>query len=137
MKETQRFKGKKVVVTGASRGLGKAIAALFVREGAEVLGLASDEKKLKAVAKELGSGFQALKVDLAKSGCQEMVAEAVGKRWGKLDLLVNNAAIHGHMGGLADGAVAGFDQVIQVNVLAPHHLIQELLPYLLKGTKPR
>jgi NAD(P)-dependent dehydrogenase (short-subunit alcohol dehydrogenase family) len=131
----QKLEGETAVVTGASRGLGLAIARLFVREGAAVLGVARDETNLKKAASEFGRNFHPLQADLGQPGIETSIAKEVEGLWGRLDLLVNNAAIHGHMGGL-DGA-RDFELVFQTNVLAPSNLCRALLPLLEKSDSPR
>ena len=92
-----RFKDKVVLITGASRGIGKAIALLFAKEGAKVIvNYHSAEKEANEVVKEIskiGSEAIAVKCDVSKEEeVKKMVSEGI-KRFGKIDILVNNAGI--------------------------------------------
>src|SRR5581483_1133175 len=88
--------GKCAIVTGASRGIGKAIAVAFAKEGAHVALLATDEAKLKSVADEiapLGRKVFVRSVDLRKGDAVRDAIDAAKDALGGLDVLVNNAGI--------------------------------------------
>ena len=111
-----RLSGKRAVVTGAAQGIGKAIAAVFVAEGAELLLADLDPAKLAATAAELGQeGFVA---DISRKSEIERLFARVSERWGGLDVLVNNAGIT-HAAELDDLAEADFDRVLAINLKAP------------------
>ena len=111
-----RLSGKRAVVTGAAQGIGKAIAAVFVAEGAELLLADLDPAKLAATAAELGQeGFVA---DLSRKSEIDRLFARVSERWGGLDVLVNNAGIT-HAAELDDLAEADFDRVLAINLKAP------------------
>lgn len=111
-----RLSGKRAVVTGAAQGIGKAIAAAFVAEGAEVLLADLDADKLTVTAAELGQeGFVA---DLSRKAELDRLFARVAERWGGLDVLVNNAGIT-HAADLDDLAEADFDRVLAINLKAP------------------
>ena len=111
-----RLSGKRAVVTGAAQGIGKAIAAAFVAEGAELLLADLDPAKLAATAAELGQeGFVA---DISRKSEIERLFARVSERWGGLDVLVNNAGIT-HAAELDDLAEADFDRVLAINLKAP------------------
>lgn len=111
-----RLSGKRTVVTGAAQGIGKAIVAAFVAEGAELLLADFDAAKLAATAAELGQeGFVA---DLSRKAEIDRLFARVSERWGGLDVLVNNAGIT-HAADLDDLAEADFDRVLAINLKAP------------------
>ncbi len=88
----RRFEGKNVIVTGAGRGIGRAIAERFAREGAEVMLVGRTREPLEETAEAIGSGW----VQTADIGSSEEVnraVEAARERWGRIDVLVNNAGI--------------------------------------------
>ena len=111
-----RLSGKRAVITGAAQGIGKAIAAAFVREGAELLLADLDAAKLEATAAELSQeGFVA---DLSSKAEIDRLFARVAQRWGGLDVLVNNAGIT-HAADLDDLTEADFDRVLAINLKAP------------------
>lgn len=87
------FQGKVVVVTGGSRGIGKAIGAAFAREGAQVVLAAASADNLAKAAKEMSGGPDALTVagDLRQLAACEALFKAVNDRFKRCDVLVNNA----------------------------------------------
>ena len=97
MKELLKLKGKAALVTGASRGIGKAIALALAKEGADVaVNCASSVEKAEQVAREikkLGRNAIVIKADVAdKMAVESMVQETV-KQFGKIDVVVNNAGM--------------------------------------------
>ncbi len=134
------FTRRRILITGASRGVGLGAARLLLASGASVLGTARDAARLEATARELKrlGDFEGVVADLNRPAeAAEVLATAVAKHWGSLDALVNNAAIGGENGGFAVAPAQDLEKVLTVNLLAPQHLIRALLPLLLKGTEPR
>ncbi|MGY8997941.1 MAG: SDR family NAD(P)-dependent oxidoreductase, partial [Alphaproteobacteria bacterium] len=122
------FKGKRIIVTGSTRGIGLATARLFVERGAEVVVHGrTDESVARAVA-EIGGGH-GIAADLETlEGCQSLIDGSL-KVLGGLDVLVNNA-------GLGDASEFGattpefWQSMMDVNVRAPYFLTQNALPAL-------
>lgn len=120
-----RLNGKSALVTGASRGIGRAIACRLAAEGATIAVHARSEDSALAVVREIESaGGSALPVtaDLgAASAPSELVAEALAAL-GRLDVLVNNAGgwgdVPGEYGPILDATVAGYEAVFGLNVRA-------------------
>jgi len=113
-----RLAEKVAIVTGASRGTGEATARRFVAEGARVVVADIEVSGGEAVAKDLGGSacFQRLDV-----GCEEDWASAVAatiERWGRLDVLVNNAALL-HLAALEDTTTEDFERLVRVNQIGP------------------
>ena len=110
-----RLTGKTAVITGASAGIGAAIAERFVEEGASVLLTDLAEDSGVALGKRLGQRF--LRADMASTADRDALFEDVTSTWGGLDILVNNAGIT-HAAELNELTEEGFDRVIAVNVKA-------------------
>jgi len=83
--------GKTVIVTGASRGIGAATAEEFARNGATVVLVAQDEKKLSQLAKKIGSTARVHVVNIAKFKQMEKMFKATLREFGKIDIVINNA----------------------------------------------
>jgi NAD(P)-dependent dehydrogenase (short-subunit alcohol dehydrogenase family) len=134
--------GRRVLVTGVSRGIGFETAKRFLREGASVLGVSRNESRLAAALEELRplGDVSVVCVDLSDPASPERVRAAVAKRWGALDVLFNNAAIMENSGDprtFEDEAAHALEHSLQSNVLAPFRLTMELLPLLRAGREPR
>src|SRR5436309_3897586 len=120
------FEGKKALVTGGGRGIGRAIALAFARQGADVALAARGRDELDAVAGEIRAlGRKAFihVVDLADTDRAVNMVNAAAGELGSLDILVNNAgrfpAVPGPMGPLAGATVDAFDAMYRLNVRAP------------------
>jgi 2-deoxy-D-gluconate 3-dehydrogenase len=121
-----RFKNKVVMVTGASRGIGQAIAVAFAREGAKVVGVArSDLAATASQVKSAGGEFVAVNADLGKTTQKEatdLVARIL-KQTGRIDVLVNNAGII-RRAPAVDFSEADWNEILQTNLSAPFFLCQ-------------
>jgi len=110
-----RFDGKSVLITGGSEGIGFAIAAGLVKEGARVLLVARREEVLAEAARKLGPNASYLAGDVASTQTAERAVEAALSRHGGLDLLVNNAGIL-RPGTVADLSMEDVDAMLAVNL---------------------
>jgi short-subunit dehydrogenase len=114
---------KKIVVTGASRGIGKAIALYFGAQGFDVAICARDEKKLDAVAAELRStGAEVISsaCDVADPKQIQQFAAKIEGQWGKVDVLVNNAGQY-LPGRVIDEPQGNLEQLIATNLYSAYH----------------
>lgn len=127
---TDRFslKGRVALVTGASRGLGFAMAEALADHGAKVVLNARDEASLRDAAAKLGAGFLAFDVTDPRQ-CQDALARIVADH-GKLDILVNNAGIQ-HRRPLIEWEDADFDRVVAVNLSACFRLARDAARFML------
>jgi NAD(P)-dependent dehydrogenase (short-subunit alcohol dehydrogenase family) len=128
--------GKTALVTGASRGIGRATALAIAQAGAQVVvHYAQSAKEAQAVVAEIraaGGRAEAVSADLAAADGPAKLAEQVKSIVGdRLDILVANAGI-GFMATIEETTVKDFDEVFAVNVRAPFFLVQQLLPILSK-----
>ena len=123
--------GKVALVTGASSGLGAAVAKLFAQRGATVFGIARDAERMAKVFTEVPGGHYA-SVDITDpAACRDAVEQCV-QRFGRLDVLVNNAGFHQmrHTPQVTDEEWA-YD--LAVNLSAPFYLCRAAIPHLLDG----
>ncbi|XP_061721454.1 3-oxoacyl-[acyl-carrier-protein] reductase FabG-like [Cydia pomonella] len=129
------FSGKVVLVTGASSGIGAAAAVLFAKQGACVALVGRNEAKLANVAQQCGQhGPQPLviKADVADERQASTIVQQTIEKFGKLDVLINNAGIS-RQGSLLEGNILeAYDVVMQTNVRAVIHLTTIAVPHLIK-----
>jgi NAD(P)-dependent dehydrogenase (short-subunit alcohol dehydrogenase family) len=137
---TLSLRGRRVLLTGASRGIGFETARLFLKEGAEVLGVSRDGDRLARAHETLGplGAFHALRVDLTEPDAATRIQCEISRLWGALDVLIHNAAIMiSHSEEILAEPVGKLESSIETNVLVPFRLTRELMPWLKKGTQPR
>ncbi|MDI1446957.1 SDR family oxidoreductase [Polyangium sp. 6x1] len=134
-----RLKDRIALITGADSGIGRAVALAYAREGADVgvayLNEHDDANETKRLVEEAGRKASLFPGDLASdAACKKLVEDAV-KAFGRIDILVNNAAEQGK-------AVERFEEIdaarvehtFQVNILAMFHLVRHALPHMKPGS---
>ncbi|GAA6756654.1 SDR family NAD(P)-dependent oxidoreductase [Thermus thalpophilus] len=131
------FEGKVAVITGASRGIGRAIALALAQRGAKVVLAARDRERLEAVRKEVDTlGAQALVVpgDLRREESVEALRQHTLNAFGTVDIVVNNAGV-GKYGSILDFTPADYDWIMDTNMRVSFLVTRAFLPPLLqKGT---
>lgn len=136
---TKRFENKVVIVTGACRGIGQAIALAFAREGAHAVSICvGDPTDITAKMKALGAKFTAYKQDfgqLTQKVAVDLIAQIV-KDCGRVDVLVNNAGII-KRAPIVDHPEADWNAVIQINLTAPFFLSQAVGKWWLTGGREK
>ena len=129
------FKGLKIVITGASRGVGYEAAKILLEKGAQVIGVGRDLKRMQereAELQKLGD-FTGLALNVADMESAKKTAEVVAEKWGLLDALVNNAGILKYSENYETEEIGIMEESIRINLLGPHQFSKALLPLLLKG----
>ncbi|HKI70491.1 MAG TPA: SDR family oxidoreductase [Verrucomicrobiae bacterium] len=135
----KKFQDKIVVVTGASRGIGQAVAVAFAQEGAKVVGVArSDLAETAAKTKAASGEFVAFNADLGKTIQKEaanLVAQIL-KQTGRIDALINNAGTI-RRAPAVDYPEADWNEVLQTNLSAPFFLCQAVAKWWLTGGREK
>jgi NAD(P)-dependent dehydrogenase (short-subunit alcohol dehydrogenase family) len=128
------LKDRVAVITGASRGLGLEIARLYAEAGARLVLVARGGTALEQVTAELSAMTGVLPIPVDVSEDAERIANATLERFGRVDILINNASALGPspMPQLADYPWDSLLRLFRVNAVAPLHLIQLLLPQMLE-----
>jgi NAD(P)-dependent dehydrogenase (short-subunit alcohol dehydrogenase family) len=113
------LRGKTAIVTGASRGIGRAIAKSFVEAGAQVMLTSRKIDALQAAAKEMDGETDVFAANAGEIDQAQACIDATIKRFGKIDILVNNAATNPYYGETLGVDSARFDKTFQVNLKGP------------------
>jgi NAD(P)-dependent dehydrogenase (short-subunit alcohol dehydrogenase family) len=114
-----RLDGKVALVTGASKGIGKAIAAEFAASGASVMISSRKPDGLESAAKEMQGEVAWHAANAGRPDEAEAAVDATVERFGRLDILVNNAATNPYMGPAIDIDLGRYDKTVEVNLRGP------------------
>ncbi|CAD5245301.1 SDR family NAD(P)-dependent oxidoreductase [Thermococcus camini] len=131
-----RVEGKVAIVTGATSGIGRAIAKLLAREGAKVAVTGRNEERGRKVVEEIiseGGTAKFWKLDVSNEAEVERVFREVVEEFGKLDILVNNAGISGPDKPTHELTEGEWDQVMDVNVKGVFFCTKHAVPYMIKN----
>lgn len=136
---SDRLEGKVAVITGADSGIGRAVAALFAREGARIailyLGGEEDQDATATgdIVNEEGQDALLIAGDIADSAfCEEAIAEVIA-RFGRIDILVNNAGEQHPAVDIADIAEEQLERTFATNVFGMFHMTKAARPFLNEG----
>ncbi len=138
-KAAGKLKGLVALITGGDSGIGRSVALLFAREGAEVAISYLGEEKADAeetvhAIKEEGKRALAMEADVRDpDSCQSLVDHTVS-RFGKLDILVNNAAFQQHQPGVEDVSLEQWDETFRTNIYGYFYMVRAALPHLRPGS---
>ncbi|QIK95499.1 SDR family NAD(P)-dependent oxidoreductase [Sphingomonas sp. HDW15A] len=138
MTDNQPFSGKLALVTGASRGIGAATAEALAAAGAHVILVARTAQALEQVEEKIhqaGGTATIAPMDLADRENVAKLAQAIGGRWGNLDILVLNAALLGSLSPVEHLDAKELERVFKLNVFANQALIQAFDPMLRRSQK--
>ena len=129
-----KLKGKVVIVTGSSRGIGKAVALLLAQKGAKVVINGRNPERLQKAVSEFELKnllVTAIEADIGNSqACERLVDQTIDLH-GKLDILINNAGLSME-GTIADSQPGVFQQIIETNILGHLFPTQKALPHIVK-----
>ncbi len=138
---TQRFTGRNIVITGASRGIGKALAIQLGQQGAQIIALARTIGGLEEIAEAIQSadGLPPLLVPLDLNDLQTLgtLGTQLSARFDRIDMVVGCAALLTKLGPLMHSPLLHLQQSLHLNVLANAALLQTLHPLLLKSAAPQ
>jgi len=129
------FTDQTVIITGATKGIGRAMAAAFGAAGANILATGRTKNELDSICLEVersGAKAVALVADLAIEDSAGRIADAALATFGRIDVLVNNAAIIHDSADLADFDSALWQRVLYVNLVAPALLTKAVLPHMIE-----
>jgi NAD(P)-dependent dehydrogenase (short-subunit alcohol dehydrogenase family) len=133
-----RLEGKKAVITGGDSGIGRAVALAFAREGADVLisyleAEEEDARETARVVEDAGKKCVRAPGDISEEAqCQAVVQKAVDE-FGRIDVLVNNAAHQRTVEGIADVSTELLDRTFKTNIYAMFWLVKAALPHMPEG----
>src|SRR6516165_178417 len=122
------LKDKVAIVTGASRGIGRAIAETFVREGARVVICGRKADALEQVAREIGPSARPLVCHIGRVDQIKAMVETTTREFGQIDVLVNNAATNVAQVPCLDVDEGMFDKMIEINLKSAFRLTQLVAP---------
>jgi short-subunit dehydrogenase len=132
------WRGRKVLITGASRGIGRCLAEKLAARDVQLILTARSEAALREFAERFRhdrSTVTYVKADVTVADDRQRLVQTVQDRWGCLDLLVNNAGVasFGHFDSSSEEILR---QVMEVNFFAPAEMMRAFLPMLMKGKQP-
>jgi dehydrogenase/reductase SDR family protein 4 len=116
------------LVTGASRGIGRAIAEVFAREGASVVICGRKQEALDQAASEIGPSVRAVAAHVGRLEQLEMLVQTATRDFGRVDILVNNAATNVAFGPCLEMDEAQFDKTIEINLKSVFRLTKLVAP---------
>jgi 3alpha(or 20beta)-hydroxysteroid dehydrogenase len=125
-----RLEGKVAIVTGGARGMGAATCRLFVEEGARVVIGDVLDAEGEALARELGDAARFMRLDVADEANWARVADATVEQFGRIDVLVNNAAVL-MFGAITDLSKRDFERAVSINLVGMFVGIRTIAPRMI------
>jgi short-subunit dehydrogenase len=134
----RRIAESRILITGASQGIGRALALLAARRGARVLAAARSRHLLNELADQVhtsGGVVEVVRADITNLADRKRLVEAAVDRWGGIDVLINNAGV-GATGHFADAGPERLRQILEVNFFGVTEMTRAFLPLLRKANQP-
>ena len=122
------IRGKTVMITGASRGIGEAAARVFAEAGANVVLLARGQDAISRIAAEIGASAIAVACDVSKYADVEAAVQAARDAFGSVDILINNAGVVEPVSHLATSDPDAWGHVIDINLKGVYYGMRAVLP---------
>lgn len=135
MAERRVLEGLRMLITGASQGIGQALAEAAANRGVRVLAVARSEAALAELQERIRTPFESLAADVTDPSDRRRVIQAVGEKLGGLDLLVNNAG-RGGFGLFSESSSERLRRIMEVNFFAAVEMTRGCLPLLQAGWEP-
>ncbi len=130
-----KLEGQVAVITGAGRGIGRAIALAYAREGARLVLAARNEQELAGAEAEItapGGEAIAVRADVTSQMATQRLVQRAVERFGRIDILVNNAGISGPIGPLQENDIEDWVQTINVNLTGTFLACRAVIPIMLE-----
>lgn len=127
------LRGKNILITGGTKGIGKSMAIEFVKAGADVMITGRNEHEVKEIANEIGC--KGLELNLQEVEKFDQLIGIVIKEFGKIDCLVNNAGISLHEKSIFEVTLENWDRQFNTNLKGPFFLTQKYIKYLLDNNR--
>ena len=127
----KRLDGRSAIVTGAARGIGRAFAEAYVREGARVAIADIDIERATATAREIGEAAYAVRLDVTDQASIDAAVETVVARAGRIDILINNAALF-DLAPIVEITRDSFDRLFSINVAGTLFVLQAVAKQMIK-----
>lgn len=131
-----RLAGKRSLIVGASRGIGRATAATFANEGASLFLLGRSEERLAEAAEEVrerGGSVHTFSTDIGQSASASDAVRAAAERLGGLDVVVNSAAIANDWARTGELPIETWDETIAINLSGAFYICRAALPIMVEG----
>lgn len=133
-----KLKGKVAIITGGDSGFGRAVAVAFAKEGANLailyLNEDRDAEETKAYVEKLGANCLLLPGDLREPSTAQSAVDRTIKRYGQLDVIVNNAAVQPYTADIMDVSDEQLENTFRTNVYPLFYMTKAALPYLKQGS---
>jgi len=132
--DSKKLSGKTAVVTGAGKGIGRSIALALAAEGANVVAVSrtqSEIDKVAAEARDLKVESLAIRADVSREGDVDGLVEKTAQTFGRIDILFNNAGIHGPSGLITQTRVEDWDRTVDTNLKGVFLCSRAVLPHMM------